>query len=171
MKSFFHENYLREIILTSDYYEIPPEMRKIGSTFSSYLYKFIYDKILFKISDEKYITIKKLNEMGITIEDINDFIEKIEKAIPENKYFNLYTLNTDFSNKLLDINFTDCFYENLIMIIPDVKSFRMKNNTLFIKTNNSATREKFINSFIKNSKIYVKEISKQIKETFNILIV
>ena len=35
------ENYLREIILTSDYYEIPPEMRKIGSTFSSYLYKFI----------------------------------------------------------------------------------------------------------------------------------
>ena len=35
-------------------------------------------KIEFKISDEKYITIKKLNEMGITIEDINDFIEKIE---------------------------------------------------------------------------------------------
>ena len=71
------ENYLREIIITSDYYEISPEMRKIGSTFSSYLYKFIYEKILFKISDEKYITIKKLNEMGIDIEDIDDFIEKI----------------------------------------------------------------------------------------------
>lgn len=162
------ENYLREIILTSDYYEIPPEMRKIGSTFSSYLYKFIYDKILFKISDEKYITIKKLNEMGITIEDINDFIEKIEKAIPENKYFNLYTLNTDFSNKLLDINFPDCFYENLIMIIPDVKSFRMKNNTLFIKTNDSATREKFINSFIQNNKKYIKDICKEILNNYNI---
>lgn len=162
------ENYLREIILTSDYYEIPPEMRKIGSTFSSYLYKFIYDKILFKISDEKYITIKKLNEMGITIEDINDFIEKIEKAIPENKYFNLYTLNTDFSNKLLDINFPDCFYENLIMIIPDVKSFRMKNNTLFIKTNDSATREKFINSFIQNNKKYIKVICKEILNNYNI---
>lgn len=162
------ENYLRDIILNSDYYEISPEMRKIGSTFSSYLYKFIYDKILFKISDEKYITIKKLNEIGITIEDIDDFTEKIEKVIPENEYFNLYTLNTDFNNKILDNKFPDCFYENLIMIIPEVKSFRMKNNTLFIKTNNSATREKFINSFIKNSKIYVKEISKQIKETFNI---
>lgn len=162
------ENYLREIIITSDYYEISPEMRKIGSTFSSYLYKFIYEKILFKISDEKYITIKKLNEMGIDIEDIDDFIEKIEKTIPENEYFNLYTLNTDFSNKLLDNNFPDCFYENLIMIIPEVKSFRMKNNTLFIKTNDSATREKFINSFINTSKKYIKDISNEIHNNYNI---
>lgn len=162
------ENYLRDIILSRDYYEISPEMRKIGSTFSSYLYKFIYDKILFKISDEKYITIKKLNEIGINIEDIDDFIEKIEKTIPENEYFNLYTLNTDFSNKLLDNNFPDCFYENLIMIIPEVKSFTMKNNTLFIKTNDSATREKFINSFIKDNKKYIKEISNEIHNKFNI---
>lgn len=162
------DNYLRDIVIKSDYYEISPEMRKIGSTFSNYLYKFIYDKILFKISDEKYITIKKLNEMGITIEDIDDFIEKIEKTIPENEYFNLYTLNTDFSSKILDNKFPDCFYENLIMIIPDVKSFRMKNNTLFIKTNNSATREKFINSFIKTSKKYIKDISNEIRNTYNI---
>ena len=162
------DNYLRDIVMTSDYYEISPEMRKIGSTFSNYLYKFIYDKILFKISDEKYITIKKLNEMGITIDDIDDFIENIEKTIPENEYFNLYTLNTDFNNKLLDNNFPDCFYENLIMIIPEVKSFRMKNNTLFIKTNNSATREKFINSFIKTSKKYIKDISSEIYNTYNI---
>lgn len=162
------DNYLRDLVMTSDYYEISPEMRKIGSTFSNYLYKFIYDKILFKISDEKYITIKKLNEMGITIEDIDDFIEKIEKTIPENEYFNLYTLNTDFSNKILNNKFPDCFYENLIMIIPDVKSFRMKNNTLFIKTNNSATREKFINSFIKTSKKYIKDIRNEIRNTYNI---
>ena len=101
-------------------------------------------------------------------EDVNDFIEKIEKAIPENEYFNLYTLNTDFSNKLLDNNFPDCFYENLIMIIPDVKSFTMKNNTFFIKTKDSATREKFINSFIKGGKKYIKEISNEIHNKFNI---
>ena len=123
---------------------------------------------MFKISDEKYITIKKLNEIGINIEDIDDFIEKIEKTIPENEYFNLYTLNTDFSNKLFDNNFPDCFYENLIMIIPEVKSFTMKNNTLFIKTNDSATREKFINSFIKDNKKYIKEISNEIHNKFNI---
>ncbi len=162
------ENYLRNMIMSNDYYELPLEMKKICSTFSNYLYKFICDKILFKISDEKYITIKKLNEMGITIEDIDDFIEKIEKIIPENEYFNLYTLNTDFRNKLLDNKFPACFYENLIMIIPQVKSLSIKNNTLFIKTNDSATREKFINSFIKTNKKYIKEISNEISRKYNI---
>lgn len=37
------EGYLRDIILNNDYYEVKPEMKKIGSTFSSYLYKFIYN--------------------------------------------------------------------------------------------------------------------------------
>lgn len=162
------ESHLKNIILSKDYYEIPPEMRKIGSTFSSYLYKFIYDKILFKISDEKYITIKKLNAMGITKTDIDIFIEKIEKSIPENEYFNLYTLNTDFKNKILENNFPNCFYENLIMIIPEIKSFRMKNNTIFMKTNDSATREKFINSFVNKTKMYIKEIKNKIKEIYNV---
>ena len=47
------EGYLRNIILNSDYYEIKPEMKKIGSTFSSYLYKFIYNLDLFEIDNEK----------------------------------------------------------------------------------------------------------------------
>ena len=54
------------------------------------------------------------------------------------------------------------------MIIPEVKSFRMKNNTLFIKTNDSATREKFINSFINTSKKYIKDISNEIHNNYNI---
>lgn len=59
-------------------------------------------------------------------------------------------------------------YENLIMIILDEKSFRMKNNTFFIKTKDSATREKFINSFI--NKMYIKDIKKMIERTYNISI-
>ena len=37
------------------------------------------------------------------------------EEILKNEYFNLYTLNTDFNNKILDNKFPDCFYENLIM--------------------------------------------------------
>lgn len=61
-------------------------------------------------------------------------------------------------------------YENLIMIILDEKSFRMKNNTFFIKTKDSATREKFINSFINKNKTYIKDIKKMIERTYNISI-
>lgn len=162
------ENYFRDRILKLDYYVVEDEMRKIGSTFTSYLYKFIYEKILFKIDENKYITITKLNKMGIQVEDIEDFINKINKIIPENEYFNLYTLNADFESKLFDKNFSDCFYETIIMIVDNVKMFKVKNNTMFIKTNESATREKFINSFINKNKIYISEIKNDIKIKYKI---
>ena len=163
------EGYMRNIISNSDYYEIKPEMKKIGSTFSSYLYKFIYNLDLFEIDNEKYITIKKLNELGISKDNIKEFINEIEKVISDNEYFNLYTLNKDnFLSNLKKYNFPDCFYETIISTIPNVKSFSVKNNVVFIKTDEQATREKFINSFVTKNKIFVSEIKKDIFEKYNI---
>lgn len=163
------EGYLRNIILNSDYYEIKPEMKKIGSTFSSYLYKFIYNLDLFEIDNEKYITIKKLNELGISKENIKEFINEIEKVISDKEYFNLYTLDKDnFLTNLKQYNFPDCFYETIISAIPNVKTFTVKNNVVFIKTDEQATREKFINSFVTKNKIFVSEIKKDILTKYNI---
>lgn len=163
------EGYLRNIILNNDYYEIKPEMKKIGSTFSSYLYKFIYNLDLFEVDNEKYITIKKLNELGISKENIKEFINEIEKVISDNEYFNLYTLDKDnFLTNLKQYNFPDCFYETIISAIPNVKTFTVKNNVVFIKTDEQATREKFINSFVTKNKIFVSEIKKDILTKYNI---
>lgn len=163
------EAYMKDYINNNDYYEIKPEYKKIGSTFSSYLYKFIYNLDLFKIDDEKYITIKKLNELGITKNDINIFISEIEKVINENEFFNLYSLDKDnFLTNLKKHNFPDCFYETIISAINDVKTFSLKNNVVFIKTEEQATREKFINSFIVKDKTYIKEIKDEILKKYNI---
>ena len=163
------EGYLRDIISNSDYYEIKPEMRKIGSTFSSYLYKFIYNLELFEIDNEKYITIKKLNELGISKENINDFINEIEKVISDDEFFNLYTLDKDnFLTNLKKYNFPDCFYETIISAIPNVKTISVKNNIVFIKTDEQATREKFINSFVTKNKIFISEIKQDILKKYNI---
>lgn len=162
------EAYLRKIILSSDYYEIKPEMKKIGSTFTNYLYKFIYNLDLFKIADEKYITIKKMNEMGISKDDIKLYIEEINDSIIDEKFFNLYTLNEKYKSKFINYNFPDCFYESLISTIPDIKTFKIKNNYLFIRTEEQATREQFINSFIKKNKTYINEIKNAIYNNYNI---
>ena len=163
------EGYLRNIILNNDYYEIKPEMKKIGSTFSSYLYKFIYNLDLFEIDNEKYITIQKLNELGISKDNIKEFINEIEKVISDNEYFNLYTLDKDnFLTNLKQYNFPDCFYETIISAIPNVKTFTVKNNVVFIKTDEQETREKFINSFVTKNKIFVSEIKKDILTKYNI---
>ena len=80
----------------------------------------------------------------------------------------MHILNTDFESKLFNYDFPDCFFENIIMIINDVKMFRLKNNILFIKTTETATREKFINSFIIKDKTYISEIKKKIKCKYDI---
>lgn len=162
------EAYLRNIILTNDYYEVDYEMKHIGSTFTSYMYKFIYNLDLFKICDDKYITIKKLNDLNITKEKIREFIDRMNNSIIDNNYFNLYTLKRMVDMSFCDYNFPDCFYETLISTIPDVKTFRMKNNLLFIKTDKNATREEFINSFINKNKTYISEIKKEILNAYNI---
>lgn len=163
------EGYLRDIILNNDYYEVKPEMKKIGSTFSSYLYKFIYNLDLFEIDSGKYITIKKLKELGISKNNIQEFINEIEKVISDNEYFNLYTLDKDnFLTNLKKYNFPDCFYETIISAIPNVKTFTVKNNVVFIKTDEQATREKFINSFVTKNKIFISEIKKAILDEYNI---
>lgn len=162
------ETYLRENVSNSDYYNIPSEMKKIGSTFTSYMHKFIYEKLIFRIDEDRYITIKALNKMGITNEDIEEFIENVTDIIPENEYFNLFTLSTKLKSKLFDYELPNCFYETIIMTIDNVKLLYVKNNMLFIKTNETATREKFINSFIVKNIMYIYEIRKAIETKYNI---
>ena len=124
------EGYMREYINNNDYYYIKPEYRKIGSTFSSYLYKFIYSLDLFKIDEEKYITIKKLNELGITKDDIEKFVREINSVIKQNEFFNLYSLDKDnFLSNLKKYNFPDCFYET---IISTIKNSSLSDDTKFV---------------------------------------
>lgn len=163
------EAYMREYISSNDYYYIKPEYKKIGSTFSSYLYKFIYSLDLFKIDEEKYITIKKLNELGITKNDIEKFISEIKMVIKENEFFNLFSLNKDnFLSHLKKYDFPDCFYETIISTIKNVKTFSLKNNTMFIMTDEQATREMFINSFIYRDRTYIKDIKEEIYQKYNV---
>ncbi len=163
------EGYMREYINNNDYYYIKPEYRKIGSTFSSYLYKFIYSLDLFKIDEEKYITIKKLNELGITKDDIEKFVREINSVIKQNEFFNLYSLDKDnFLSNLKKYNFPDCFYETIISTIKNVKTFSLKNNTMFIMTDEQATREMFINSFIYKDRTYIREMKSEIYRKYNI---
>ena len=94
------EDYLKNKILSNDYYVIESEYKKMGSTFSSYLYKMMYDMSLFKIDEDKYITIKKLNKLGIEKVDIIEFQNKILDIISNNQYFNLNFIkrNMNFNN-------------------------------------------------------------------------
>lgn len=162
------DSYLREIILTNEYFEPSDEIKKIGSTFSSYMYKFINEFEIFEIKENKYITRNKLEKLGLKKTDIQSFLQKINENIKDNEYFNLFSLSkNNFLSNFKEIELPTIFYESIISIMPNVKTLRIKNNVLFIKTDKQVTREHFINSFVNGKKIYIKEIQKYIIDKFN----
>lgn len=164
------ENYLKNKILSMDYYTIEEELKKIGSTYSSYLAKLIYNMDIFKVEDSKYITITKLTSIGITKDDIRKLQRKIQDFILDDTYFNLYSLEKEISfNKWRNYGLTDKFFESIIGILPDIKVIRIDNNRLFIKCENDVTREKFISSIIERfKKISISEINEYLFDTYNI---
>ena len=167
------EDYLKNKVLSNDYYFIESEYKKIGSTFYSYLYKMIYDMILFKIDEDKYITTKKLNKLGIEKRDIIEFQNKTLEIISNNQYFNLSFIKRNMNfNNLKNEEFTDDFYETIVSIIPSIKTFTIDGNRMFIKSEVAPTRELFISSIIEEKrKITIKELKKYLIDKYNIDII
>lgn len=164
------EKYLRDTINKYDYYEIKPEMRKIGSTFSGYLYNFIYNLDLFKVDDEKYMTIRKLKKLGINKDMIRSISQNIDDNLIEDEYFSYYSLKNkeEYFKDFTNYSFPNCFFETIISAIPTVKVIRIDGNMIFIKTEKRVTREEFIDSLIDDKHTSVQNIRELMKEKFNI---
>ncbi|MDO4379023.1 MAG: hypothetical protein Q4C64_07865 [Erysipelotrichia bacterium] len=67
------------IIEKKDYYKAEQKYRNIGTTYIDYLNSMLYDGDLFRYDRNTYITITKLNSMGISKQMISDLREKINK--------------------------------------------------------------------------------------------
>lgn len=162
------ELYMDSLILCSDYFEPSDEMQKIGSSYYSYLYRFLNDRKIFRISQNKYITMRKLNQMEILKEDIDGYLNRISDFIQNDEFFNLYSLKQSLNIEFSLGDFTKEFYESLIYSIERVKTLRVDNNVLFIRTDGNVSRERFIETFITEDKVYIKSIREMILKKYNI---
>ena len=76
---------------------------------------------IFLISNEEYITIKKLNSLGIEKEDIIRFCDSVVIKFKEVNYFTLSNVRELLDiNKLDDYGFDDIFLDNIIGNIDDI---------------------------------------------------
>ena len=164
------ESYLYNKVIANNYFIPELEYKKMGSTFTSYMYKMMANKDLFKIDENKYITIKGLNELGINKQDIDELHRQILLLTSDNEYFNLEYIKqrisfSSFENKGL----TNEFFETIMFIMPELKMFRIDNNKIFIKSDKSYTKEMFISSIIETKeKISVQELKKYLLDKYNI---
>ncbi len=166
------EPYLKNKILKTDYYQAEQKYWNIGTTYIDYLNSMLHDGNLFRYDRNTYITITKLNSMGISKQMITDLQKKIEKATVENEYLNVYSIAEKSSfDEWKKYNLPVDFYDTVISLISNVKMLRFENNRLFIKTEQAQSKEKFISAFIeKYQKIKTEDMQKIIRKEFNMKI-
>lgn len=137
------EDYLRETVNKNDF--VPNYNFLKNYTYSGIMKKIEKTFDIFLISNEEYITIKKLNSLGIFKEDIVQFCESVKSVFKKSEYFTLFNVREMIDiNKLDDFGFDDIFFENIIGNIDNNTCTKFSNNKIFSFVNVSFDSKKFV---------------------------
>lgn len=122
------------LVLSGDYYRKTEDSIGRSVEMSAYLYRMEMERKLMVLAKEYYVSANFLEERGISVEIMNDFVNKIYEFLPDIKYFSVFSLEQKgFSHLLLDYGFERIFYERLILTSDKFKFVNKSSPRLFAK--------------------------------------
>ncbi len=143
-----------DYISKNDFYSYDNEF--CTSTYNMILKQLETEYEIIKIDDNKYITKRKLEEIGISKKMIYDFIELIKQNIKEDEFFTLYSIENII--ELSDIykhGFDDIFYESILISSNLIQSTKFQNKVIMIfSTKKNIKRNDMIISLLKEKQGY-----------------
>lgn len=162
------EDYFRQIAEENDFIQNENILR--NSTYSAMMKRIEKTLDIFLISNDEYITFKKLKELGIEKKDIVDFCNEVKNIFKDKTYFTLSNVRDLIEiNKLDDFGFDDIFIENIIGNIDDVTYTKFSGNKIFTFVDNKIESEHFVLDCIGNvSSITIDELQNKIEEEYGI---
>ena len=102
-----------------------------------------------KVEKDTYITIKKLNEVGITKEQLYSFREEAINYFNDEEYFTIVKLrNKGFDHELEDYGFEDVFYERIIWGDDAIRSIPLATYAIYKKSNQDLSLKEFISEYM-----------------------
>ncbi len=127
---------------------------------------------LFKIDakGKVYITIKKLNEAGLTMKKIKTLIMDLKENFMDADYFSINNIYREIDVEAFDkLGFDEEFFENFISSIDGIRVLRINNNKLFKFSKKNLTRKTFMDDMInKYSSINIGELQNEIYNKYQI---
>lgn len=125
------ESYIRDYVKKYDFYSYDNEF--CTSTYNIILKELEEEYEIIKIDIDKFITKKKLEEIGITKSLINDFIELIRKSINKNEFFTLYSIEKIIElSDIYQYGFEDIFYESILTNCNLIQTTKFQNRVIMI---------------------------------------
>ena len=162
------EEYIKQIAYKNDF--IANDNFLKNSTYTTMIKRVERNLDIFLISNDEYITIRKLNSLGIEKEDIIKFCEDVELKFKDSDYFTLVNVRDLLEiNKLDDFGFDDIFFDNIIGNIDNISYIRISNNRVYSFINNAFDSKKFILDNIGSRiSIFVDELQNEIIDKYGI---
>jgi hypothetical protein len=121
------------------------------------------------VSDKEFITISKLNKLGIYKEQINKFCDDVYESFKNSNYFSIYNVKNMVDDSWIeDKGFDDIFYECLIETIDGVNYLRINNQKLYSFTYNQIEVDDIINEFMLNDSISIDDLIDNVYERYGL---
>ena len=154
----------KPIVDLKDYNEI----LKIGRCYNSFR-DLLFNRDFICFGEDKYINILKLNDFGISKNDLEEYAKECAKS-SMNEYFSFHSLKKNgFDSKLHELGFDDIFYENILKYSPNIKHIYFNGTIIFKAGNNGFTRENFLENIMsKYKKISSSDLINLLKNDYNI---
>lgn len=98
------------------------------STFSAYIQKMKNQRNYVEYSPDKFVSIQRLNENGITVKDLKDYCNQAYKMVDKGEFFTVKSLRKKgFTHKLDELGFDDYFYSSILIEDERFSNRRMGN--------------------------------------------
>ncbi|MEG0407914.1 MAG: hypothetical protein RR623_03490 [Bacilli bacterium] len=165
------EEYLNNKILEKDFYNIS-DIKNI-QTFKHAISKMQEQLDIIMFSDAKYITITKLNKVGISKSDLQDFRNEILSKYKCGDFFTINSVEADYfeNNKLEKFGFEDVFYESIITSDQSIKVLRIENNKIMYVGDRLISKFEFVQRIVnKFRSLTIYEMANYLKAKYGILV-
>lgn len=142
---------------------------KIGAIYNAINYYCKQLKI-FKLSNNIFITDKKLLQLGITKQDLEQFIGKIREKFYDKDYFSVNNVTNEIDCSIFEnIGLSESFIDDLISNLDDIKTLRINNNRLYSFSKYSLSITEFMYDMVnKYSSISLEDLEKEIAINYQI---
>jgi hypothetical protein len=136
-------------ILSNHFYEIKDEEIYKTIDFFSVMSRLEREFKVIRISSNKIVKTEFLEQQGLNLSLIPEFIKNVKKYINYGEYFSLYSLiESGFNNNLLDYGFEPIAYERILMTDREIRPVNRTGMIVFQKTRDRPTLEKFYSDIL-----------------------
>ncbi|MEH6942050.1 hypothetical protein [Bacillus sp. JJ722] len=164
------ERYFTQKILEKDFFKNPRHPIHKTQIFAKAVYDLEKSNQIFKISDDEHISLTRLEQAGVTLQQIHDFKNQVKTFVGEANYFTLKQIRSEgFTHPLFDIGFEPIFYERILWTDESIRAITLATNYILIVQDEDVTLSTFLHHIIEQfESIAAEDLLQLVKNKFGI---